>query len=162
MVWIPLDTNEAIEDLMDRFGWFHDACLRDASLVTGTHIDADGSLHDEGRLDTTAVLFFQSQGPPARAIELRCDGVSLFKISPTGDNRDSILTTAAFGACPEGYRIGLYFVGLPLRAEPDSVAHRHVDPDAETPAIDIVAASLAWRPLQGWLGPVARHQRIQP
>ncbi len=162
MAWILLDTNEAFQDLMDRFGWFHDACLRDASLVTETHIDADGSLHDDGRLDTSAVLFFQSQGPPVRAIELRCAGVSLFKVAPTGDNRDSILSTAAFGPAPGGYRLGLYFVGLPLVAEPNSSAHRHVDPDAEAPAIDIVAASMAWRLLDGWLGPVTRHHRIQP
>jgi hypothetical protein len=162
MAWIAMDTNEAVADFMDRFGWFHDACLRDASLVTRTHIDADGAFHDDGRLDTTAVLFFQSQGAPERAIELRCSGVSLFKVAPTGDNRDSMLTTGVFGPCPEGYRIGLYFIGLPLEAEPNSWAHRHVDPDTEEPAIDVVAASMAWRPLDGWLGPVTRHHRIQP
>ena len=51
MRWIPLDTNDAIQDLMDRFQWFHDACLRDASLVTETHIDADGGFNDDGGLD---------------------------------------------------------------------------------------------------------------
>jgi hypothetical protein len=160
MTWRALDTAEAWQDFMDRFGWFHDACLRDASLATRTHIDADGAFHDDGGRDTTAVLFFQSQGAPERAIELRCSGVSLFKVAPTGENRDSMLTTAAFGPCPEGYRIGLYFIGLPVIAEPDSWAHRHVDPDTEPPAVEIVAASMAWRPVADAVGPVVRHQRL--
>ena len=147
---------------MDRFGWFHDACLRDASLVTGTHVDADGCLHDDGRLDMTAVLFFQRQGPPAGAIEVRCEGVSLFKVAPMGENRDSILSTAVFGPDPGGYRLGLYFIGLPITGEPDSVAHRRIDPDAEAPAIDIVAAAMQWRSLEGWLGPVTRHWLVEP
>ncbi|MEO5819023.1 MAG: hypothetical protein ABIT71_00845 [Vicinamibacteraceae bacterium] len=108
------------------------------------------------------MLFFQSQGAPDRAIELRCTGVSLFKVAPTADNRDSILTRAGFGPCLGGYGLGLYFVGLPIIGEPNSVAHRHVDPDTETPAIDIVASSMEWRPLDGWLGPVVRHRRVEP
>jgi hypothetical protein len=108
------------------------------------------------------VLFFQSQGAPERAIELRCTGVSLFKVAPTGDNRDSLLSTAAFGPHPKGYRIGLYFVGLPLIAEPNSWSHRHIDPDTEEPAIDIVAAAMAWRRVPNGLGPVVRHRRVEP
>jgi hypothetical protein len=162
MSWTPLETLEAVAHLMERFHGFHDACLRDASLVTETFIDAAGAFHDDGRLDTAAVLFFQSQDAPERAIELRCAGVSLFKVVPTGGNRDSILTTAVFGPCPEGYRLGLYFVGLPLKAEPNSWLHRRVDPDHEEPAIDIVAASMAWRPVSNALGPVVRHRRVDP
>ena len=82
MAWRALDTNEALQHLMDRFGWFHDACLRDASLVTRTH------------------------------------------------------------------------------TEPNSWAHRHVDPDTEPPAVEIVAASMAWRPVADALGPVVRHRRL--
>ena len=144
---------------MDRFDGFHDACLREASLVTDTFIDVDGGFHDDGRLDTSMVLVFQSQSAPDRAIEVRCTGVTHFRLQPTPENCDSILAGASFDRTPDGYRLGAYFIGLPLTGPPNSLAHRRVDAE-EPPALDVSASAMAWRALPGALGPVVRHRGV--
>ena len=145
---------------MDRFQCFHDACLRDASLVTETHIDADGGFNDDGRLDTTIVLVFQSQGPPDRAIELRVPGVTLFRSQPTADNRDSILSTAAIGPCRRRVPARPLLRRVTLIGEPNSwrtVASTRIP--RRRPS---TSRRHRWRgvPLDGWLGPVVRHRRV--
>jgi hypothetical protein len=54
-----------------------------------------GAFGCPAHLDTSTLLFFQSQGAKNRAIELYCEGVSFIRVSPTPEGHDSILSSAA-------------------------------------------------------------------
>ena len=156
--WMPLEGQEAVDALMTAFDRFHDSCLRETSLATETYVHRDGAMATPGHLDTSLILFFQSQGASEQAIELRCDGVSSFRFTATSDNRDSIITGCEFSGSPDAQRLGLFFVGLPLIGPPDGELHRSVADD-EAPAVEVIASRMAWRPIRDALGPRLRHRR---
>src|SRR5438105_5621915 len=103
--WILLDAQKAVDDLMKAFAGFHDACLREVSIATETYVDDRGAMSCPAHLDTSALLFFQSQGARNRAIELHCEAVSLIRVSPTPEGHDSILSGAAISRDGAVYRL---------------------------------------------------------
>ena len=117
--WIQLDSQAAVDDVMDAFDGFHDACFREASITAETYVDERGGMHCPGHLDTSVVMFFQSQGARHLAIEVACRGVSQFRVSSTPDNCDSILGGAAFSREGPLCRLGFSFVGGPLTGPPN-------------------------------------------
>jgi len=84
-MWIALDSQQAIDDLDDRFGGFHDGCLREVSLATETYVDEGGGMACPGHLDTSALLLFLSQNESLPAIELRCTGIP---VPPAANRRE--------------------------------------------------------------------------
>ena len=153
-----MDSNrfpQSASELLNRFGGFHDACLREAAVRTETYVGSDGGMACPGHLDTTALLYFQSQGR-LRAIEVRCGGVTQFRLRPTAENRDSIISSALFAEEAGVWRLSACFVGGPLVAPPNSVwsmpTRSFQDPDLE-----VIAQTMEWRPLPGAWGDHLRY-----
>ena len=85
MNWIELKEESDINDLLERFGYFHDGCLRERHMWTGTYVDEDLSMAVPfGELDTNVKMLFQRQYSNPSAIEF----------VPTPENYDSIITLA--------------------------------------------------------------------
>lgn len=159
-MWIALDSQQAVDDFGDRFGDFHDACLREVSLATETYVDEQGGMACPGHLDTSALLFFQSQNQSLPPIEVRCTGVTLFVLRPTAENCDSIIQSGRITLADGRSRLSVSFLGGPLIGPPDSVmllpTRSHEDPDLE-----VVAQSMAWRPLEAALGDQLRYRTAE-
>src|ERR687885_293437 len=110
-MWTTLDSPESIEAFLSRFGHFHDGCLREISLATETYVEEDLGMACPGHLDTSGLLFFQSQNRGLPAIELRCNGVSQLRLRPTGENCDSIISRGALTVREGSCRLAVCFVG---------------------------------------------------
>jgi hypothetical protein len=155
-MWIPLSSSGGIADLLTKFGGFHDACLREVALATETYVDDRRAMSCPGHLDTSALLYFQRQSEDFPAIELRCTGITQFRLRPTPVNCDSIIVDGAVATDGEWLRLAVCFVGAPLRRPPNTLVqlpHRSL----EDPDLEVVAQSMAWRSLNDALGNKLRY-----
>jgi hypothetical protein len=155
-MWIPLSSAGAIADLLTRFGGFHDACLREVALATETYVDERRAMACPGNLDTSALLYFQRQSEDFPAIELRCTGVTQFRLRPTPDNCDSIIVDGTVATDGGRLRLAVCFVGAPLRGPPNTLVQLP-DRSLEDPDLEVLAQSMAWRSLNDALGNKLRY-----
>ena len=156
-MWIQLDSLSAIHDLLEQFGDFHDGCLREVSIATETFVDKAGAMACPGHLDTSAHLYFQSQDSHLPAIEIRCLGISQFRLRPTDDGCDSIISSGTVDHIPAGCRLAVSFVGGPLIGPPNSLIVITPSSDSD-PDLEVVAQSMSWRPLPGAHGDGLRYR----
>ncbi|MFF2589135.1 hypothetical protein ACFVSS_14775 [Peribacillus butanolivorans] len=94
MNWIELKEESDIKDLLERLGYFHDGCLREMHMWTGTYVNEDFSMTVPGELDTNVKMLFQRQYSNPSAIELLFESVTGIHIIPTPENYDSIIRDA--------------------------------------------------------------------
>ena len=153
-----MDSQAAVDDLMDAFDGFHDACFREASITAETYVDERSGMHCPGHLDTSVVMFFQSQGARYPAIEVACSGVSQFRVSPTPDNCDSILGGAAFSREGPFCRLGFSFVGGPLTGPPNGSLEIVSNHPIEAPDVEVIALAMSWRPIEDAAGQRLRYR----
>lgn len=67
--WKEIKDEGDIKDLMELYGYFHDACLREIHITTTTSVDETLSMgFDETQ---AAILLFQRQSKNLRVIELK-------------------------------------------------------------------------------------------
>lgn len=158
-MWTPLDSQDAIAKLLDQFGEFQDACLREISVATETFVGERGGMSCPGHLDTSALLFFQSQGSRVPAMEMRCTGVAKLGLQPTGENRDSIISSGRVSLDEEWCRLTVSFVGGPLTGPPNTGAWLPATSSRE-PDLEIVARSIEWRPVSDGLGDRLRYRPV--
>jgi hypothetical protein len=157
-MWIPLSSSGAIADLLTEFGAFHDACLREVALATETYVDERRTMACPGHMDTSALLYFQRQSEDFPAIELRCTGVTQFRLRPTPDNCDSIIVDGTVTTDGEWLRLAVCFVGPPLRGPPNTFVEMPRR-SLEDPDLEVIAQSMAWRSLDDALGDKLRYGR---
>jgi len=158
-MWITLESEPEIGELLERFDGFHDSCLREVSVSTETFIDEQGAMECPGHLDTSALLFFQSQNKELRAIELRCTGITSFRLRPSADNCDSIISSGTISKSDGQFRLAISFVGGPLTGPPNSGMWLPTRPP-EDPDLEIVAQSMVWRPLSDAMGDRFRYRSV--
>jgi hypothetical protein len=156
-VWIQLDSSSAIQDLLEQFWDFHDGCLREVAIATETFVGQGGAMACPGHLDTSAHLYFQSQNSQLPAIEIQCVGVSQFRLRPTSDNCDSIISSGTLDRGSAGCRLAISFVGGQLTGPPNSGAWITTSSNSD-PDLEVVAQSMSWRPLPGAHGEALRYR----
>jgi hypothetical protein len=156
-MWIPLNSEQAIQALLSGFDRFADGCLREVSLATETYVNERLAMACPGHLDTSAFLYFQRQSGELSAIELRCEGVTAFRLRPTADGCDSIVSSGTITVEDETLRLAVSFVGGPLRGPPNSgmwlPTRSLADPDLE-----VVAQRMEWRAVDNGLGNHLRYR----
>src|SRR5438105_4100888 len=156
-MWIALTSERAVQELLQQFDGFHDGCLREVSLATETYVDERGAMACPGHLDTSALLYFQSQNRSLSAIEFRCDGVTAFRLRPTAEGCDSIVSSGTIDLQAESCRIAVRFVGGPLSGPPNTgvwlPARSPDDPDLE-----VVARRIEWRAIDNAFGDRPRYR----
>ncbi len=144
-----MDSHDAIESFLIEVGGFHDACLRQLLVSTETFVGEKLSMACPGHLDTSALLFLQSQNRHLPAVEIKCDRVTDIRITPSPEGCDSIITSGDIVKQGEVYRLLLRFIGAPLRGEPNSTIAVF---ERDQPDIEVAAHAMAWRPVPDGLG----------
>ena len=94
MDWKEIKTQADADALMEAFGDFHDACLKEAHLWTDHWVSSDLSMACNGDLDNRVRLLIQRQFQKPSAIELLFEEVTRFNLVPTPENYDSIIFAA--------------------------------------------------------------------
>ena len=97
MTWKDITSVNDANELVDLFGGFHDACIREAHLFTDHYINGDLSMNCPGNLDTSIRFVVQRQFRNTACIELLFGGVTRCNLVPTPDNYDSIIYEAKIG-----------------------------------------------------------------
>ncbi|MCU7804983.1 MAG: hypothetical protein KZQ96_17480 [Candidatus Thiodiazotropha sp. (ex Lucinoma borealis)] len=97
MAWRKITNEIDADELMDIFGGFHDACIREAHLYTEHYVNNDLSMNCPGNLDTSIRFVVQRQFKDPACIELLFEGVTRFNLVPTSDNYDSVIYEARIG-----------------------------------------------------------------
>src|SRR3989442_14907300 len=95
MSWREIRSQADADALMEAFGGFHDACLRELHLWTDHYVEPDLSMSCPGHLDTRARVLIQRQFRDPSAIELFFDEITRFNLVATPENYDSIIFTAS-------------------------------------------------------------------
>lgn len=94
MDWIEIKEQSDIDYLLEYFGYFHDGCLREMYMWTGTYVNSDLSMKVPGELDTNVKVLFQRQYNNPSAMEILFEGVTGIHIIPSPENYDSIIQDA--------------------------------------------------------------------
>ena len=94
MHWIEVNEQKQVDALLEQFGYFHDSCLREMYMWTGTYVNEKLSMTVPGELDTKVKLLFQRQAADPCAIEILFEQVTAIHITPSPDNCDSIIYDA--------------------------------------------------------------------
>lgn len=144
MAWFEIKTQSDIDHLLERFGYFHDGCLREMHVWTGTSVNEHLTMTVPGHLDTNAKLFFQRQFNNPSAIELLFEGVTGIHITPSPENYDSIIRDAVVLLYKETYYWADAFEWHP---------EKQLTYDVNW----IAAKKLKWREVSDWMGPEIRY-----
>lgn len=136
--WNHVNSQADADALMELFGRFHDACVREAHLWTDHWVSTDLSMSCPGHLDNHIRFLVQRQFTNPAAIELLFEEVTRFNLAPTPDNYDTIILKATLLV-----RGDMVFWSTQPDWSPDSATR-----DEST---WISAKRLAWREVD-WLG----------
>ena len=144
MSWIDLKEDSDIKDLLERFGYFHDGCLREIHMWTGTFVDENLSMTVPGELDTNVKMLFQRQYSDLSVIELLFEGVTGIHITPTPEGYDSIIYDAIILKSKNHFYWSDDYDFQPEKEIENGVSW-------------IAAKKLKWREANGWLGKQNRY-----
>lgn len=95
MEWVEIQGNDDIKEFLERFGHFHDSCLKELMMWTDSYVDNSRSMRVGEGLDTKIQMLFQRQFLNPSAIELLFEVVTHFQLKPRAENDDSIIYDAA-------------------------------------------------------------------
>jgi hypothetical protein len=143
-MWYQIRTQADADALLDRFGHFHDACLRELHLWTGHWVSLDLSMSCPGDLDVKIRALIQRQFTKPSAIEFYFEEVTRFNLVPTPQNYDSIIFSATLLV-----RDGQVFWS----------PEENWSPEMPNPTGDtyIAARRASWRDASDWLGSTLRY-----
>ena len=142
--WIQINSQSDIETLLKVFGEFHDACLRELHLCTGSSVNKNLSMAVGLGWDYHAKVLFQRQWNNPCAIEISFDEIRKINLAPSPPNHDSSIFSAT------------------LLLEDDVVYWADVgnwrpeDPDCND-ASWIAAGRVKWRDKSEWIGEAPRY-----
>jgi len=97
MTWKSILNEEESKKLLQRFGGFHDACIREAHMWSGHSIDDDLAMTVSSSLDTSIKFVIQRQFRDPSCIELLFEEVTRINIVPSPENYDSIIYGSNLG-----------------------------------------------------------------
>ena len=147
-MWQAVTSQADADHLLEAFGGFHDACVREARLWGGYFVSEKLSMRCPDTPDLRCRILFQRQYSPVSAIELFFDQVSQFRLAST-EGYDRIISSAV------------------LRVE-----NGHIFWSPELDALElnpgyvmetgIHAKRLWWREVQNGLGQVFHYIDIEP
>jgi hypothetical protein len=142
--WTKVEIEEDIEKLLDAFGGFHDGCLREVHIWTGTFVNSDLMMACPVDLDTHIRMLFQRQGKDPSAIELLFDQVVRFNLTPSAENYDSIIYDASLL-----FQENIIYWADTSGWTPNS--------DGRDEVTWIAAKALSWRDASEWMGGELRY-----
>lgn len=144
MDWIEIKDQSDINDLLEYFGYFHDGCLREMYMWTGTYVKENLSMVVPGALDTNVRMLFQRQFSNPSAIELLFEHVTGIQIIPSPENYDSIIQDAIIRKLEDTFYWADGYDWHPIE-NPDACSNW------------ISAKKIKWREVNDWMGKQNRY-----
>ena len=89
-VWNLIENNNDIEYVLARFGYFYDACIKEAKYLSGSYVEKDSSMHPKDDLVQLHIII-QTQHKEHSVIEFVFEGVERFNLA-TNEDYDSIIS----------------------------------------------------------------------
>lgn len=140
--WNEIEGAEDIEKLMNIFGGFHDACLKELYLWTEYYVDQDLSMHI-GQEDYRVRILFQREWRNPSAIEMVFENVLELNIR----------------SCPKDYELTI--------KEAAFIQHNNLfywadcsdwSPEKSGDGASWISAQkVKWRDVSDWMGPELRY-----
>ncbi len=144
MEWINVHSQADVDYLLDRFGGFHDSCLREMHVWTEHWVVEDLAMAAPGHLDTHVRILFQRQFREPSAIEMLFSQVTRLNLVPSPENYDSIIFDATLLIRGDT----IYWSDDAGWSPDDPQCHR---------STWIAAKQLCWRDASEWLGHRLRY-----
>ena len=141
--WQELSAPNQIDVLMDLFGHFHDACVREIHVTTGHYVAQNLSMSVDWR--TTVHMLIQRQFPNPSAIELRFEDVVGVKVCPPPPGSVAIIFSATLFLRDE-----VLYWAEERDWSPESTARNEVT--------WVAAGRVWWRDASEWMGPDLRYR----
>jgi hypothetical protein len=139
LTWNEIKTQSDADALMERFGGFHDSCIREVHICTGYWVRSDFSMEVPKGWDTKVRVHVQRQWKDPAAIELLFEEVTRVNLVPAPPDYISIIYGATLLI-----REGIIQWSPKTNWNPD-----HPEANSET---WISAKQLKWREVDNWLG----------
>mgnify|MGYP000877127970 CR=1 FL=1 len=89
-IWNKINNDNDIQYVLARFGYFYDACIKEAKYISGSYVDKDSSMHPMDDLNQLHIII-QTQHKEHSVIELVFEGVERFNLVPVNENFDSLI-----------------------------------------------------------------------
>lgn len=89
--WNAVKTDEDIKNVLDHFGHFHDACLKEAKYISGSYVNENYSMKPIDDLRQVNIII-QKQNRIHSVIEFQFEGIERLNIVPAEANYDSIIS----------------------------------------------------------------------
>ena len=149
MNWVEINEQSDIEHLLEHFGYFHDGCLREMYMWTGTYVNEDLSMAVPGELDTNVKILFQRQFANPSAIEILFENVTGVQIIPSPENYDSIIRDAIILKVEDNF----YWA---------DDYNWHPKENSNACSNWISAKRMKWREVNDWMGKKNRYAISEP
>ncbi|MCE9595679.1 MAG: hypothetical protein K8S98_15935 [Planctomycetes bacterium] len=144
MEWNELKTLDDANELLRRFGHFHDACIRELHVWTGHYVAEELGMGFALESDTTVRMLVQRQARPLSAIELLFMGVTRLNLVPPKDDHVQIIFEATLRRLEDEW---LWI--------PDSDLKQSVV--ADDTCTWVSARRMLWRDASDWMGETLRY-----
>ena len=92
-MWIEITNQAGIDELMEKFGYFHDTCIRDIYISTQDFVNERRSMHFDNVL--TISLLFQRQSNENSVLELKFEAVKQMDIECLFEYGSTLIDTEA-------------------------------------------------------------------
>jgi hypothetical protein len=148
-MWTAIHSDQDLEHLLDVFGGFHDGCLREMHVWTGTCVDDDLSMACPDHLDTNVRVLFQRQYRDPSAIEMVFEQVVGMHLAPSPTEYFDIIFAASLIHQDETYYWASAREWTPDGPERDNVTW-------------IAAKGVSWRDASDWMGDKLRYAPNEP
>ena len=142
--WHELNSPEQIQPFMERFGNFHDGCIREFHVGTSHYVTGDLRMHFDA--PSEARVLVQRQFHVPSAVELRFAEVVGLRWSPPRPNYDAIIFSATLFV-----RAGIVYWADDAGWAPEASNRRD--------CTWVAAGSAWWRDASEWMGPELRYRQ---
>ncbi len=94
MIYSIIKNDNDILNLMEKFGHFHDSCIKEMHYLSGGWVDQNLVMYPFNDLRSVSIIF-QRQGAPNSVIELVFMGINKLNLEPRNEEYDCIIYGAS-------------------------------------------------------------------
>jgi len=99
MEFNKINTQEDIQELMNKFGFFHDSCIKEIKYISGGYVSKKVSDKNRTMCPVNSIrsvyIIFQSQNTDCSVIEMKFDFIQKLNLVPRNEDYDCIINDAS-------------------------------------------------------------------
>lgn len=136
-MWRIIRTDDEIFEFMEKVRYFHDACIKEISYISGAYVDENLSMHPLNDRRILRVVI-QRQSEKDSMIEMEFQGLKCLKLFPINENCTCEILNSTM-IRKDG---GIYWIDCDSFSESDSEDYGTL----------ICASGLRWRAIENHMG----------